>query len=54
MEKKLPCKDGSRKTHKKLRKNKSYWNDELPTLWKTMRDKEKLFLKAKTKNTQQI
>lgn len=29
---KLPSKDGSRKTRKKLQTNKPHWNDELSTL----------------------
>lgn len=54
MERKLPSKYWSRITREKLCTNKQYWNYELSTLWKTMRDKEKLFLKVKTKTTPQI
>ena len=41
MENKLQCNGGSKKTRKRLRKTKSYWNDELSSLWKNMHDKEK-------------
>ena len=54
MENKLQCNDGSKKTRKRLRKTKPYWNDELSSLLKNMHDKEKLFLKTNNKNQRQF
>lgn len=46
----IPNYDWSRKSKKKLRIHKPYWNNELTELWKTMRNHEKKFLKCNVKD----
>ncbi|CAG2226762.1 unnamed protein product [Mytilus edulis] len=46
MEDKVPFTDCSKRTRRKFRNDKPFWNDELSQLWKNMRDKEKAFLKT--------
>ena len=42
----------SRKTRKRLKNNKPYWNEELNHLWKNMKCFEKRFLKCRRSNSQ--
>ena len=42
--------DSSKKTRKKFKYFKPYWNDDLTCLWQNMREAEKQFLKCKTNN----
>lgn len=46
MENVIPKIDCSEKTRKKFKYHKPYWNEELTSLWKTMRENEKQFLKS--------
>ena len=45
MNAKIPVFDTSRKTSKRFKVGKPYWNDHLGSLWHSMRNKEKGFLK---------
>ena len=48
MDKYFNCKEfNSKKTGKRLKLHKAYWNEHLTTLWKDMSKKEKLYLKIK-------
>lgn len=48
MEKVIPKFDCTEKTPQKIKYHKPYWNEELTSLWKTMRENEKQFLKTKS------
>ena len=47
MECNIPKFDWSKRSRKKFRTHKPYWNNELTELWRKMREKEKLYLKHK-------
>ena len=46
MENSVPKYSTSKKTNKRFKKNKPYWNDKLQHKWETLREKEKKFLKC--------
>ena len=46
MKRNIPTFDATRKSRRRYKHNKPYWNDELSGLWKIMRDKERIFLKC--------
>ena len=46
MENSVPKYSTSKKTNKRFKKNKPYWNDKLQHKWETLREKEKRFLKC--------
>jgi hypothetical protein len=50
MSEKIPTYDWSKRSRKRLRLHKPYWNDELTELWKRMREMEKQFLKCDSTN----
>lgn len=51
MECSIPKFDWSKRSRKKFRTLKPYWNNELTELWRVMREKEKTFLKHKKGNS---
>lgn len=51
MECSIPKFDWSKRSRKKFRTHKPYWNNELTELWRVMREKEKTFLKHKKGNS---
>ena len=50
MDKYVNFKEISRPTRKRLKNTKPYWTNELTSLWKSMSDKERTFLKSKGTN----
>ena len=48
MDKYLDIKGGSKRVRKKYKHHKPYWNSELTTKWKEMRNKEKAYLRSHT------
>ena len=46
----IPKIDSTKKTNKRFRHNKPYWNDDLYALWNIMRTKENDYLKYKGTN----
>ena len=52
IEKEIQIKEISKQGRKRFKYHKPFWNDELTTLWKAMRDAEKLFNSYKGANSQ--